>query len=295
RCGDYLRCRHCLEHQEGCGDTPLCCDCELDAAIRHVLNGGSGVPEQDKEIERFEDGAIWIRFAVVPLTLDGGRCALLVAQDISARKRAESDMARQLVEKESLLKEIHHRVKNNIGAIASLLSLQADSAVGTETRGALEDAASRVRSMSALYERLLLGEEYQDVSMRDYAEGVITSIARVYPHNGSITVETRIADFAIDARRAVSVGIILNELVTNAFKYAFVDRDAGSLSVAIEESGSGVTVTVHDDGIGSGTGVDNDAPTGFGLALVRMLAEQLDGSFAMENHQGTTSVVKFKL
>ncbi len=295
RCGDYLRCRHCLEHQEGCGDTPLCCDCELDASITHVLSGGESVPEQDKEVERVAGGSLWIRFAVVPLSLHGEPCALLVAQDITARKRAESDMARQLAEKESLLKEIHHRVKNNIGAIASMLSLQADSAVGSETRSALEDAASRVRSMSALYQNLLLGEEYQHVSMRDYAEGVIASIARVYPHNGRIAVDTRVADFTIDAKRAVSVGIILNELVTNAFKYAFDGRDDGSLSIAIDDSDATVAVTVRDDGVGIDTGADNDGPTGFGLSLVRMLAEQLDGSFTVRNERGTTNLVRFPL
>ncbi len=295
RCGDYIRCRHCLEHREGCGDTAMCCDCEINAAIMQVLQGGPAVDDQEKEVEQADGERLWIRFSVVPLTLQDERCALFVAQDVSAHKEAESQIARQLAEKETLLKEVHHRVKNSIAGIRGLLTLQAASSGSEEVKTALDDAISRVRSMGELYEKLLLGDEYREVSIREYAEGLVASIREVHPASGRVAVETSIADFAIDTRTAVSVGIILNELVTNAFKYAFAGRDGGTLSVGIDRHASAVTITVRDDGVGLDPDRAPQTASGLGLTLVRMLAEQLGGTFTMETGLGTRSVVRFEL
>ncbi|TVR68107.1 MAG: PAS domain S-box protein, partial [Spirochaetaceae bacterium] len=109
-CGDYIRCGHCAAETSGCGDTPHCRDCTINDAIREVLHGGDGVEEQDQEVVQDSGRSLWIRFGVVPLELPGARCALLVAQDISPRKRAEQEISRQLAEKELLLREVHHRV-----------------------------------------------------------------------------------------------------------------------------------------------------------------------------------------
>lgn len=295
RCGDYVRCRHCHEQPEGCGDTAMCCDCEINAAIKQVLQGGPAVDDQEKEVEQAGGERLWIRFSVVPLTLQNERCALLVAQDVSAHREAEAQIARQLAEKETLLKEVHHRVKNSIASIRGLLTLQAASTGSEEVKAALDDAISRVRSMGALYERLLLGDEYREVSIREYAEGLVASIREVHPTSGRVTVDTSIADFAIDARTAVSVGIILNELVTNAFKYAFEARDGGTLSVGIDRHARTVTITVRDDGVGLDPDRGPRTASGLGLTLVRMLAEQLGGTFTTETGRGTRSVVRFEL
>jgi len=200
-----------------------------------------------------------------------------------------------LAEKETLLKEVHHRVKNNISNIESLLSLQVSSAKSDEVKTALRDTASRVRSMRVLYEKLLITGEYRQVSMKHYIEGLIGSLIAVFPDKQKVTIEKNISDFTLDSKKAVSVGIIINELLTNVFKYAFINRDSGMLSITVDKNENMVTVTVHDDGIGFDKRASVDASSGFGVTLVKMLTEQLKGSFTIENDHGTKSVVTFEV
>ncbi len=217
------------------------------------------------------------------------------SHDITDRKRAEEEIQKQLTEKEVLLREVHHRVKNNIISIKSLLSLQAGTVANGEARAALNEAAARVQCMGVLYEKLLVTGEYGEVSMKNYAEGLIGALLKVFPEGSKTAVDLRIADFAIETRKAVSVGIILNELVTNVFKYAFPGREEGVLAIAIERAGNIATLTVRDNGSGFDKSTLPVDSTGFGLTLVKMLTEQLKGSFSMENEHGTKSVVTFEV
>jgi len=200
-----------------------------------------------------------------------------------------------LDEKETLLKEVHHRVKNNISNIESLLSLQASSAKSAEVKTALKDTVSRVRSMRVLYEKLLITGEYRQVSMKNYIEGLIRSLIAVFPDKQKVTIEKNISDFTLSPKKAVPVGIILNELLTNVYKYAFIYQDNGIISITIDKTGNIVTVTVHDNGVGIDEKANVDISPGFGLTLVRMLSEQLNGSYRIENDNGTKSVVTFEI
>ncbi|TVR33321.1 MAG: PAS domain S-box protein [Spirochaetaceae bacterium] len=217
------------------------------------------------------------------------------AQDITERKQAAEEIQRQLAEKETLLKEVHHRMKNNMAQVEGLLSLQAGSADSAEVKSALNEAISRVRSTRTLYDKLLIGERYEEVSMRDYLEGLIDSLLEVFNERCGVTVEQSIVEFTLCSRKAVPVGIILNELLTNAFKYAFKGRDEGRVSIGLEKTEKRVTLSVWDDGIGIDEGVDANNTSGFGLSLVKMLAEQLEGVFSIANDHGTRSVLEFEI
>jgi len=194
-----------------------------------------------------------------------------------------------------LMKEMNHRIKNNMGQIESLLSLQADSAESVEVQCALNTAISRVRSTRTLYEKLLIGKGYQDVSMQDYLESLIESHVEVYNDRPGVAIETRITDFALSSRKAVPVGIILNELLTNVFKYAFGGRADGHVRVELTKMDRRVSLTVQDNGVGFDERVAANTSTGFGLTLTKMLAEQLEGTFTIENDHGTKSVVSFSV
>ncbi|TVR51217.1 MAG: PAS domain S-box protein [Spirochaetaceae bacterium] len=295
-CGEYLRCRHCVAIRGGCGDTPECRDCTINEAIRFVLDGGTESAEQDQQVIQDTGESVWIRFAVLPVALHGERCALLVAQDISTSKKAEADISRQLIEKELLLKEVHHRVKNNVAAVEGLLRQQADSASSEEVRGALYVAAGRVRGLSELYQKLLVSGDHREIPVKEYLSDLIGAILRVFPERTSVGVNTDISDFPVDPKTAVALGIILNELMTNAFKYAFVGRETGRISIGLTREGGDVTFTVKDDGVGFPAGFDPDEPpagAGFGLTLVTMLAEQLRGTCRTECDGGTRTVVRF--
>jgi two-component sensor histidine kinase len=258
----------------------------------------------------------WHETTMTPVEDDRG-CFLHfvgVSRDITARKSAEEALARQLAEKETLLREVHHRVKNNVASIGSFLSLQAASAVGEEAKAMLEAALARVQSMGVLYDRLLLSGEYQGIGMKDYLEGLIDSILEIFPKDAAITLDTRIADIDLDPKKAVSVGIILNELLTNALKYAFVGRSRGRILISLTKRAQKAELVVQDDGVGLPAAIDRATPqsapqpaphdppqapqpasgSGFGLTLVSMLAEQLGGSLVMESGAGTTSTLTFE-
>ena len=218
-----------------------------------------------------------------------------LSRDIAKRKRAEEEINRQLSEKEILLKEVHHRIKNNVASIEGLLSLQAGSTDNTLAKSALQEATARVRSIRVLYEKLLIGEEYREVSIKTYAESLIDSLVAVFSESQNITIEKKIADCTLSSKIAIPLGIIINELLTNIFKYAFKEKNEGRISIELEKTGNQVSLTIEDNGMGIEERNDENKSPGFGLTIVKMLSEQLEGTFSIENENGTRSVLNFKI
>jgi two-component sensor histidine kinase/PAS domain-containing protein len=269
-------------------DRPL-----IEAAFHRCAEDGLAY-DLEFPLSSVDGKRIWIRTMANAVNEDGrAKKVIGTIMDITDRKQIEAMLAQQLTEKDILLREVHHRVKNNIAGIKSLLSLQAAAAAGPEVRDALQEALSRVQSMSELYEKLLLSDTYHETPLKEYAEDLLGSILQIFPDRAKADVETKIDDFLLDTNRAVSVGIILNELVTNVFKHAFVNRPAGTISVGIEKAGSMVTLAVRDDGVGSGTEAGLETNSGFGLTLVRMLTEQLNGTLCINTDRGYSTEIVF--
>lgn len=218
-----------------------------------------------------------------------------IIHDITERKEAEKKIKKQLAEKEILLLEVHHRVKNNIANIEGLLSIQADSTGIPEVKTGLEDALFRIKSMRILYEKLLLSGDYDDISIKSYMESLIDLFIIAFNFEKKIIIDKQITDFTITAKKAVSAGIIINELLTNVFKYAFKGREGGTVSVLIKKDGNTATLIIHDNGIGIDDRIKAEISTGFGLTIVKMLAEQLNGTYSIVNENGTKSVVQFEI
>jgi PAS domain S-box-containing protein len=214
--------------------------------------------------------------------------------DITGRKKSENEIKSLLHDKEVLLKEVHHRIKNNITTIESLLSMQADSITNPEAITALQDAISRVTSMRVLYDKLLISEEYRDLPVKDYLEDLIDCILPP-TETAHISVEKRIAEFSLPSKQLFTIGIILNELLTNITKYAFVNRDTGTVKISCLKSGNHITFSIQDNGIGLPDGFDIDKTDGFGFMLVRILCQQLQGSIAIENKNGALITLEFDI
>ena len=221
--------------------------------------------------------------------------AVGISEDITQRKKSETALQKQLTEKETLLREVHHRVKNNVAHIEGLLSLQAGSSDNSDVNAALYDALSRVQSMRVLYDRLLLSKDLRQVSIKPYAESLVDSIIQIFDSEKRTTVQIQIADFEVEAQKAVSIGIILNELLTNTYKYAIGNRTEGFVSVSIEKAENDVTMTVRDDGGGVDETVSGGESTGLGLTIVTMLVEQLSGVYRVEEDDGRKTIVELKL
>ncbi len=213
--------------------------------------------------------------------------------DITERKRAEETSERLLEEKELVLKEVHHRIKNNLGAVESMLRLQAGLRTDPETRTALEDAAGRVIGMEVLYDRLYRSEDFGSLSIREYLESLIPEIVRCHARSPGIRASVTAEDIPLDARTLSALGILVNELATNALKHAFPDREEGNLSVRAARAGDRIRVVLADDGVGLPETVSLDSSSGFGMRLVGMLAGQLNGEIRVERDRGTRFVLEF--
>ncbi len=214
-----------------------------------------------------------------------------LAKEVNLRKEAEEKVKIQLKEKEVILKETHHRIKNNFTSIGSILSLQANVLTNPEAITALQEAISRINSMAILYENLLIKDEYHFVSIKEYLDNLIDRIINLFPYN--LKVEKQLADYQMEPKLLIPIGIIVNELLTNIMKYAFIDRDSGLIEITLEENNGCFTLIIMDDGIGLPDGFKLEEQKGFGLMLIEMLIQQLDGSFSIENHIGTRSIIKF--
>ncbi len=211
------------------------------------------------------------------------------------RKKAEDRIKVLLEEKELLLREVHHRVKNNLHVIQSLITLQADSVRDTAALTALRDTESRVRSMTVLYEKLYASANFSTVSTTAYLSALVDEILDNFPGSTSLDVEKHIDDFPLHIDKIQPLGILLNELLTNIMKYAFAGRSEGRIEVSATVAGSTATVVVADNGVGLPESIDFGRSPGFGLTLVRELASQLDGTIRLERGSGTTVILEFRV
>lgn len=258
----------------------------------------SRVPMQVEDTLTVDGDTHHFLTTLFPLVEENGRLRSIgsIAHDITLLKNAEAAVSQQLGEKQILLKEIHHRIKNNISSIANLLSGQASCSTDSAVQSALMDASSRVHSMQILYEKLLLKEDYRDIPVRDYIDGLLSSLNDVFAEGKNITQDKHIEDFTLPSKTLFPLGIIINELYTNILKYSFPAGRGGRVVIRIEKNGDRVTMVIQDNGVGlpkkAATG---GASKGFGLQLVHMLSEQLDGTFSIENQGGTKSVLEFRL
>lgn len=219
--------------------------------------------------------------------------AFAVARDVTERQRAEEAIRANLCEKEVLLKEIHHRVKNNLQLVNSLLNLQVQNIGDGEGRLALLESKRRIRSMALVHERLYRSTNLARVDLLEYAKAVGLETRR---HYGMTDVDVQVKGIPVelDLDRAVPCGLILSELISNAFKHAFPNGGSGMIVVEVQRAGGkAASITVSDNGVGVDRNANTDQPSTIGLMLVRTLAEQLAGKLSLHRDSGTRWVLEF--
>jgi two-component sensor histidine kinase/AmiR/NasT family two-component response regulator len=218
--------------------------------------------------------------------------------DITSLKDAEKNALRLVKEKEILLQEVNHRIKNNIASIESMLEMQIVELGETCAAGALQDAAGRMKSMRLIYEKLLASENYQTMSVALYLNELLEAVVGIFSKDKDIVLDVYIDDFQMNIKDLFPLGLILNELVTNSMKYAFKKGQAGSLRISLKQQNGMAEFIVHDSGSGLKAEIikeQSKSSSGFGILLVTMLAEQLSGTFSQKNAEGLLSRVIFPL
>ncbi|WP_339657479.1 histidine kinase dimerization/phosphoacceptor domain -containing protein [uncultured Maribacter sp.] len=218
---------------------------------------------------------------------------LLAYKAISNNIKKNKLLQNKNAEKEFLLKEIHHRVKNNLEIVSSLLSLQAARIVDPKILDAMEQSQQRVHSMGMIHQKLYLGEKLATVEMKDYFIDLTDYIIHSYGKNDLVTVNLEMNELELDVDMAISIGLIVNELITNSLKYAFPDDRKGSIHLALKEKADLFVLEVSDNGIGIASDKLVDG-TGFGTHLVDLLVKQLDGKMILVTDQGTSVCIQFQ-
>jgi PAS domain S-box-containing protein len=266
----------------------------LYPAVRH--EGGSIVAEAFCNALYNNKGA-WVYAKVSPLHDQSGSIigAIESIRDITEHKQDEDNIKNLLAEKELILCEVHHRIKNNMNVIHGLLVLQTDKMKDPMAISALEDSANRVQSMMVLYDKLYRSPDVQKISVMNYLPSLVDEIIANFPNSKLVKVEKKINDFVLDAKRLHPLGIIINELLTNIMKSAFIGRDDGLIKVSASLKGKNVSIIIQDNGIGIPETVDFEHSTGFGLQLVWILTKELQGTIRIERKKGTKIILEFKL
>jgi len=224
----------------------------------------------------------------------GGFSSFLgVARDITDRKLSEGKIRSLLAEKEIILQEVHHRIKNNMNTIKGLLYLHAEALTDSSAVAALHDAENRVGSMMVLYDELYRSEGFTELSINKYIPKLVSQIVDNFPGKKRVVVENHIDDFILKAGTLVTLGIIINELLTNIMKYAFTGKDSGIITISALMKDNRVNIAVADNGIGIPESVTFKNSTGFGMQLVGMLTEQIGGKIRIERGNGTRFVLEF--
>jgi two-component sensor histidine kinase len=204
-----------------------------------------------------------------------------------------------LHEKEVLLKEIHHRVKNNLQVISSLLSLQSENITDSYSLEKFKESQNRVRSMALVHEKLYESKDFSKISFSEYIEAFIEAVNRSYNISEGrvkLHVNTDIGKSYFDLNIAIPCALILNELVSNAFKYAFPNQREGNLYLNFNRSNEDdYLIEVRDDGIGIPSDIDTKTTSSLGLQLVDMLIEQINGTVNVKSENGTTFTIRFKI
>jgi two-component system, sensor histidine kinase PdtaS len=212
--------------------------------------------------------------------------------DITDRKHSQDKLKRSLNEKQALLQEVHHRVKNNLQIISSLLSLQAGLVEDEEAAAKLLDSQHRVSSMAMIHERLYQHDDMSSIDLAEYVGDLAVRLFSSYAPSPSITYSLILDSTSLSIDQSIPCGMILNELITNALKYAYPDG-AGEIVVRLFSAGKNVHMTVSDAGIGMPTAFDWRKSKSLGMTLVRQLTGQLDGTLELGTQPGTSFTVSF--
>jgi two-component sensor histidine kinase len=214
-------------------------------------------------------------------------------REVTSQIQIENELKKLIKEKDILLKETHHRVKNNLQVVSSMLSLRANE-FGDEPklRDKCHTCKQRIKTMANIHQRLYEDDDFQSVDLKLFVKEMLTSAKSLFEgYNKQIYLKFNIDDIKINLNSSVNIGLIINELLTNSVKYAFQNKASGTIEITVKQSNRTVVLIISDDGDGLPKGFRLDKTDTLGLVLVRSLVDQLDGTVKIENSLGTKFII----
>jgi len=256
-----------------------------------VAQKESTILDQESKIKKQSTRQVFISvFAALLLLL-----LLLLFITFQNNRKKSKLLQQQNKEKEFLLKEIHHRVKNNLGIVSSLLDLQSAKMKDPNVINAIQESQNRVFSMSMIHQKLYQGKNLAAIEMKDYFIDLSNHILDSYGAKDQVSLEYKMDTVELDIDTAIPLGLIFNELITNAFKYAFPDNRIGKINIELQrKDNQSIVLEVKDNGIGQYKNAQAQG-TGFGTQLINLLTQQLDGKIKRKDKNGTSVSIEFKL
>jgi len=264
----------------------------------NLTQAAKGKPQQfEGLLKNYGSGrSFWLETFLSPIKLEGKNVFEMacVALDITEKKNNEIQLTKSLKEKEVLLKEVHHRVKNNLQVISSILNLQSSYVKDENTLNILRESQNRVKSMSFIHESLYRSNDFSEVNFSEYINNLASNILHTFSHEDCpVFLELDLGQFKLNLDQAIPTGLIVNELITNAMKYAFKGIKDPVLLVSLQIEDGQVRIRIEDNGIGLPDNFSIHESDSLGLQLVTTLIEQLDGEMSVKVEKGTKYLITF--
>ena len=266
---------------------------------RYMMEMSSGASKRRLQTEgQRKDGSTFpLEISVAATQIGERRLVTAAVRDITERIRHEEQIKSSLEEKEALLQEIHHRVKNNLQVIISLLNLQSNYVKDEDAYGVFKDSESRIKSMALIHEKLYRSKDLSRIDASEYLQDLAKDLVSTYRlSSSSVSMKVDVtAGLVLGIDTAIHCGLIVNELVSNALKYAFPDERPGEVWVRMEEiKGGQYLLEVKDNGVGLPEGLDLQNIDSLGLQLVSTVVEHLEGTMEIHRQDGTQFEIFFK-
>ena len=257
------------------------------------LLSGEAIPPYERLFRRKDGSTVPVEINA-ELVRDGyGRPMHIqsLVRDVSGRKAAEEQIRKLLNEKDLLLREVHHRVKNNMASVISMLEMESVESDQPVVREALNNVSRRLHSMEQVYKALSGSTDHSTIDLRTHLDTLLDLVEESYGHDQRIRIVRDLAPMQVPSKTAFSLGVVLNELLTNARKYAFPDGRSGTVRIELDKIDDNARLTVTDDGIGE----SSPPQPGFGTIMMETLVDQIGGSVEHVSEAGTTTTVTFPL
>lgn len=237
-------------------------------------------------------GSEWYLLTAKYLNSTTDNTIVLIIRDISLQKQREEDLKNKIIEREMMIKEVYHRVKNNLAMVSSIISLQIGESENEEALNALNDLKSRIDSISMVHSKLFRGKDLNNIRLGEYITDLVDNLLDSLVSDGrTVAADISVPEVDIDFDKAVPLGIIFTELTTNALKYAFGSHETGMITIAYSEKGDDIEIVFADNGIGLPADFSVNEAESLGFILIMSLVMQLDGTISVENKNGAVFTI----
>ncbi|TYP94890.1 PAS domain S-box-containing protein [Fodinibius salinus] len=263
--------------------------------IRRIEEEKEQIAPEVYVIKRLDGENRYVQFESVPIVYNGKNATQTVGVDITEHINYEEQLQETLEEKSVLLQEIHHRVKNNLAIISGMMQLQAMESESKSLSNKLQESQLRIQSMASVHELLYDSESFTELNFTNQIEKLVATINDTLRIDTEVDINYELEDAILNVNQAIPTALIVNELVTNAFKHAFEQRDKGTINIILKTNQQELSLTIADNGVGLPDDFDIHQPSTLGMRIIQTLCGQLDATIEYQRENGSKFIIQFEM